>query len=103
LASEPSPENQLHITFVGSFSGEKLELYSSDKKVYESAMRPLPTGTSGYTEILVISTAHLKIRVPELNLTKSVDVNLKDGKFLYVSLEKNQLSFQQETKSRGYE
>ncbi len=88
---------QIHVIFLGWYDKEHVELYSADKRIYSSSITTESTsGVAASTEVKVEkSPLNFGVSIPRLKLMKTTELEPAKGSFFYVTLEHNQLSFEQ--------
>jgi len=94
---EEVANSKISIIFLGWYDKELVELYLADNKIFSSKITTDPTsGTSGYVDVKVNKpTGIFTVKIPRLKLAKVTTIDFSKGKYLYISLQKHDVSFEQ--------
>ena len=95
----------VQITFIGFYSNEPVEIDISKKKttITLNTGPAVPAISDSVNINIGGKTGSLTIRFPKQKLTKTVDLNLRSGQYLYVGAEKNSVSLEQASQPRSFD
>jgi hypothetical protein len=96
----------VQITFYGSYSNEPVEIEAAGKTTTVTLNTgPAVPMVSGPTNIYIGGlVGTLKIRFPRLKLTKAVEINLRNGQYIYVNSDgEKPISVDQTIQARGFD